>query len=284
MTLAGGTETRLVARATESAEAYEAYLLGRYFWNQRTEAGLRTAITEFQRALIVDPSYAEAYSGLADSYLLVDTYTSTAEERDYRTNFGQGLIAARRAVSLSPDLDMAHTSLGYGLWNVGEWESAEREFELAIELNPGYATAHYWYGLSLHRTGRVIEGVIHEERAMELDPVSQVNSLILGIGLWLAGRTEEAMEQVRETIELAPGWGNGWRELARVLLEIGEYDEGLEAWVNYARLANLDVQAARDAYEAAINYRQTGEPQTFSDFDLSLLRLIWLYSQTGQPD
>ena len=130
----------------------------------------------------------------------------------------------------------------------------------------------------------MIEGVIHEERAMELDPVSQVNSLILGIGLWLAGRTEEAMEQVRETIELAPGWGNGWRELARVLLEIGEYDEGLEAWVNYARLANLDVQAARDAYEAAINYRQTGEPQTFSDFDLSLLRLIWLYSQTGQPD
>ena len=159
VTLAGGAETQLVAEATESTEAHEAYLRGRYFWNQRTGTSLRSAITEFQRAVDLDPSYAEAYSGLADSYLVVDSYLLSAEERrDYRTNSVQGLIAARRAVSLAPDLGMAHVSLGFGLGSVGDWGSAEREFELAIDLNPGYATAHYWYGYYLHTTGRVIEG------------------------------------------------------------------------------------------------------------------------------
>ena len=284
VTLSGDEQTELVAQATESTEAHEAYLRGRYFWNQRTEESLRTAIDEFEKAIILDPEYAEAYSGLADSYLLVDSYVEALGRLDYRTNLDQGLIAARRAVSLSPDLGMAHASLGFGLWNVGEWESAEREFERAIQLNQGYATARYWYGFSLSNTGKALEGVIHTERAFELDPVSRVNSLILGISLWLAGRTEEAIEQLRQTTVLAPDWASGWRELGRTLLESGEYDGGLEAFVNFARFGDLDVRAAREAYEAAIDYRQTGEPQTFSDFDLSLLRLIWLYSHTGQPD
>jgi len=284
VTLGADEEATLVTEATESIEAHEAYLRGRFFWNQRTESGLRTAITEFQRAVDLDSNYAEAYSGLADSYLLVDAYVLTLGRIDYRTNLDRGLIAAERAVQLDPDLGMAHASLGFGLWNVGEWESAEGEFERAIQLNPGYATAHYWYGFSLSHIGKALEGVIHTERAFELDPVSQVNSLILGIGLRLAGRTEEAIEQLHKTTGFAPDWAAGWRELGKMLVESGEYEEGLEALVNSARLGNLDVQAARDAYEAAIRYRQTGEPQTFSDFESSALRLIWLYSQTGQPD
>lgn len=284
VTLAGGEQTRLVAEATESTEAHEAYLRGRYFWNQRTEASLRSAIAEFQRAVDLDPSYAEAYSGLADSYLLVDVYNLSLEGLDYRTNLELGLIAARRAVSLAPTLGMAHTSLGWGLWHIGEWESAGQEFELAIALSPAYATAHYQYGVSLYSTGRANEAVTHAERGLELDPVSQIITQNLGWALWSAGRIEDAIEEYRETIQLAPGWSFGWYQLAVALLYIGDYDEGLEAWVNDWRLTNRDVQVAREVYEAMIRYRETGEPQTFSEFDAGLSGLVWLYAQTGQPD
>ena len=284
VTLSGDRQTQLVAEATENTEAHEAYLRGRYFWNQRTEASLRRAITEFQRAVDLDPSYAEAYSGLADSYLLVDGYTVILDSLDFRTNFEQGLIAARRAVSLAPDLGMAHTSLGWGHWHVGDWERSEREFERAIQLSPGYATAHYQYGVSLFTTGRATEGVIHSEQALELDPVSQIISQNLGWALWSAGRTDEAVEQYRETTGFAPDWANGWFYLAVALLHVGEYDEGLDAWVNSYRLFNLDVETAREVYGAMTRYRETGEPQSFPDIDGSPGTLIWLYAHTGQPD
>ena len=281
---AGGEDTPLVAQGTTVSEAHEAYLRGRYFWNQRTGVSLRSAITEFQRAIDLDSSYAEAYSGLADSYFLVDVYAVDLESLDSRTNFEQGLIAARRAVSLAPELGMAHASLGYGLWNVGERESAERELRRAIALSPGYATAHQWYGISLFTTGRANEAVIRMERAMELDPVSPVISRNAAFAFAAAGRWEEATEKSRKAIELDPNWSPAWLSLSQNLLEVGRYIEGLEAWINYWRLANFDVEAAREAYEAVIRYRETGEPQTFSDSEGNSFILIWLYAQTGQPD
>ena len=142
VTLAGNQRETLVADATENPEAHETYLRGRYLWNQRTYGSLRNAITEFQRAVDLDPDYAEAYSGLADSYLLIDRYAEATRDLDYRTNHEQGLIAARRALSLAPELGMAHASLGFGLWNVGEWERAEREFERAIEQPRGTLSAN----------------------------------------------------------------------------------------------------------------------------------------------
>ena len=280
--LAGGEETPLVAQGTTVPGAHEAYLRGRYHWNQRTEENIRTAITEFQRAIDLDPNYSEAQSGLADSYLVVDAYTESPEALDVRTNLAQGLDAGRRAVSLAPDLGMAHASLGAGLWGVGQWESAERELERAIDLSPGYATAHHWYALLLYAGGRAEEGLIHAERALELDPVSRVISRNLGRALWVAGRIEEAIDQFRETTVLAPGWAAGWFELSRALLRVGEYEEGQDAWVTSARLPNADLQPWRDAYQAAIRYRETGEPQTFPDLDPGLFALYWVYAQSGQ--
>ena len=287
VTLAGGTETRLVAQGTAVPEAYQAYLRGRYFWNQRTGEGLRTAITEFQQAVDLDSSYAEAYSGLADSYLLVDNYAeTTTESQDYRTNLEQGLNAAQRAVSLAPDLGMAHASLGLGLFVTGKWGRAEQELGLAIELSPGYATAHHWYGIFLYGTGKATEGVIHGERALELDPFSPVISRRVSRTLWTVGRTEEAIEQFRETIKLDPTWPPTRFSLSQKLLEIGRYDEGREAWVNAGRLYNVDVDVdvAREAYEAVIRYRGTGDPQVFPDIDVNPTVVHWLYAQTGQSD
>ena len=284
ITLAGGAETRLVARATESAEAHEAYLRGRYLWSQRTEVSLHNAITAFERAIRLDPAYAEAHSGLADSYLVLNVYVEAIEDLDLRQNFAQGLEAAQRAVELDPGLGMARASLGYGLWNIGDWDGAERAYQRAIDLSPGYATAHHWYSILLTSIGRAIDAVMHSERAVGLDPVSPVISRSLGQALWTAGRTEEAIEQFRQTTELDPSAWFEWLELSQALIEAGQYDSGMVALENLLRSSDYDVQAVTDAYRAAVRYHQTGEEQTFSDFPYNWSGKIWLYSHTGQPD
>ena len=257
VSLGADDEATLVTEATENTEAHQAYLRGRYLWNQRTEASLRNAITEFQRAIDEDPSYAEAYSGLADSYLLVDIYTAEPEDEDFPTHLRQGLLAATNAVRLAPDLGMAHTSLGHGLWNVGEWNRAEEEFKRAIQLNPGYATAHQWYGLYLYSTGRADEAVAHGRTSRRLDPVSRVAAVELEGTLRVAGRIEEAIEQAREATQLAPGWPDGWFSLAFDLVRNGEYEPALNAWVQAERLSLVeDIEAARTAFQAVIRYGQ----------------------------
>ncbi len=111
-----------------------------------------------------------------------------------------------------------------------------------------------------------------------------MNSLVLGRALWGAGRIDEAIEQHCETIALAPEWQGGWFDLSGALLEVGEYEEGLAAFGRYLELANVDVQAGRGAYEAAIRYHQTGQLQRFSDVELNWPGLSWLYTETGQSE
>ncbi len=236
------------------------YLRGRYLWNQRTPQSMRNALSEFERAIELDPDYAEAYSGFADTYALVDLWVP-GQDLDYRTAYELGLTAARRALSLAPDLGMAHASLGWLLRFTGEWESAEREFERAIELNPSYATAHQLYATHLGITGRESEAVIHAQRSFEFDPVSRRISANLGRALLFAGRKEEAIEQYRATTELAPAWPNGWSGHSWTLLEVGEYEEGLEAWATLSRLVDRSAEAWEEVYRAMIRYHQTGEVQ-----------------------
>ena len=141
ITLGDDGGTTLVADATESTEAHEAYLRGRYLWNQRSEARVRSAITEFQRAVDLDSNYAEAWSGLADSYLVLPSYVDFP---DWEATLAQALPAAERAVALAPDLGMTHASLGYAYMVSARWEEAGSEFRRAIQLSPRYATAHGW--------------------------------------------------------------------------------------------------------------------------------------------
>ena len=287
VTLSGEQQTQLVAEATGSIEAHEAYLRGRYFWNQRTEERIRSAITEFQRAIDLDPSYAEAYSGLADSYLVLPDYATVTPTTFDPPGIGEGVEAARQAVEHDPNLGMAHASLGnaHGVW--GQWETAESEFVRAIELSPGYATAHGWYSLLLTETGRADEAVIAGRRAVAADPVSPVISNQLWWGLFAAKRYEEAVQQGRITIELAPSWASGWRELAEALFAVGEYEEALEARLNRARLMGLDTAVVIGYHEAMTRHAQTGEPQSLSlpaDFALPPIELSFIYAGTGQRE
>ena len=157
--LAGGQLTTVAAGGTESPEAHEAYLRGRFLWNQRTPESLLASIDEFQRAVELDPSYAQAWSGLADAYLVFMNNHGGVGDVDL---ISQGLDFAERAVEIAPDLGMAHASLAGGYLLTGEWAGAERSFERAVALSPQYATAYHWYGQLLGSTGRSGEAITTE--------------------------------------------------------------------------------------------------------------------------
>src|SRR5262249_52786832 len=139
----GSEKTAIAKRPTTNTEAYEFYLKGRFFWNKRTGTDLRTAIEYFNQALGKDPSYALAYVGLADSYLLLSAY-SAASPAD---SFPQAKAAAKKALELDDTLAEAHASLAKILSVYDyDFDGSIREFRRAIELNPNYATAHHWLG------------------------------------------------------------------------------------------------------------------------------------------
>src|SRR5712692_3422454 len=167
-------ESELLRRgAPQNRLAYEAYLKGRYFWNQRTASDIQKALGYFRQATEIDPSYAQAYTGLADCYSLLSEY---AYSPIYPK---EGMPAAKAAVLKALELDdtlaEAHNSLAYILANY-EWdyEEAEREFKRSIELNPNYAAAHQWYGEHLIAMGRLEEAGTELKRAQELDPLSLI--------------------------------------------------------------------------------------------------------------
>ena len=280
LALTGGQQATLVAGGTDDPEAHDAYLRGRYLVDQRTQESLSNAVAEFGRAIDLDPDYAEAHSGLADSYVLAAAYGFPP---GYRSNVDAGLSAARTAIELDPNLGMAHTSLGFGLWNLGEWNAAEEAFRQAIRLAPQYAPARQWYGLLLLTTGRPEEAIIEAERAVELDPVYRQAYRNLLWPLQAAGRMEDAIQRSREMIELAPDWAIGWQDRALVLFRSGDYDGGLEAGLESERLFGGDVEAAREAYGAIIRYAQTGEPNTTAEPPGLVVR-AWFYASVGQPD
>src|SRR4029450_3762167 len=140
--LTSSEKTAIGKRPTENAEAYELYLKGRFFWNKRTGADLRTAIEDFNQALGKDPNYALAYAGLADSYGLLRAY-GAASPAD---SFPQAKAAAKKALEFDDTLAEAHTSLALVLSQYDfDFEQSLKEYERAIQLNPNYATAHQWY-------------------------------------------------------------------------------------------------------------------------------------------
>jgi adenylate cyclase len=195
-----GSEMAAMAKApTANGEAYELYLKGSYFWNKRTGADLRKAIEYFNQAISKDSSYALAYVGLADSYLLLSNYGAAGPQ----DSIPQAKAAVKKALELDSNLGEAHASSGILSQGDFEFKRAITEYERAIQLSPNYAMAHHWFGdgplMALARSDRSIaEG----KRAVELDPLSLINNADLGWVYFNARRYEEAIAQLRKTIEI----------------------------------------------------------------------------------
>jgi tetratricopeptide (TPR) repeat protein len=202
---------------TVNADAYEAYLKGRYFWNKRTADGLNKAKRYFDEAVAKAPDYAQAYSGLADTYaLLGDWQYGVMTSRDA---LPAAKAAAIKALELDDTLGEAHTSLGFVLSGFDwDWAPAEREFRRAIELNPGYATAHHWYAWHLSLMGRHDEAIAEMRKARSLDPLSRIINVDVAEILLIAHFYDESAQQSRKTIEMDPDFALAHNQLAEAYL------------------------------------------------------------------
>jgi len=198
-------------------EAYQSYLKGRYFWNKRTADGLKSALAYFNQAIEEDPKYAQAYSGLADTYALLGDWQYGVTS--FKEALPKAKAAAIKALELDSSLSEAHTSLGYSL-RAFDWDfdSAGKEFQRAIELNPGYATAHHWNAMNLGLLGRPKEALVEMRKAENLDPLSLIINADLAEFLLLTHSYDASVEQGRKVIEMDSTFAIGHKQLGDAYL------------------------------------------------------------------
>ena len=224
LTLTEEERARLARRNTENTHAYLAFLKGRFFWNKRTEEGLRKGIAQFDEAITHDSEYALAYVGLADSYNLLCAYGALPPQE----GFPRARRAAERALELDEHLAEAHTSLVYAtLHFYWDWPAAEREFLRALSLNANYATAHQWYGGYLAAFGRFDESLAEIDRAHRIDPVSLMINADMGWLSFFARRHDRAIEQLRKTIEMDPNFALAYWLLGLNKEQKGQLEEAI---------------------------------------------------------
>lgn len=213
------TERRSIRKHyTEDPAAYDAYVEGRWSWNQRTSAGLLRAIGLFEKAVAKDPNYALAYAGLADCYSLAVWYVPMPASEA----LPKLTAAATRAVALDPQLGEAHLGMGNVYSFRWDWAGAKRENERAVSLSPWYATAHHWYSLDLALLGDFDAGIAEAQRARELDPLSPSINTDLGWVYYLARRYGEAIAAYRSTLAMDPGFSLARFDLALALSQVGK--------------------------------------------------------------
>ncbi|OLE55252.1 MAG: hypothetical protein AUG51_04010 [Acidobacteria bacterium 13_1_20CM_3_53_8] len=214
-------QRQLQRRGTSNTEAYNFYLKGNYSWNKRTVESLYKAIEYFQKAIEIDPDYALAYSGLANSYSLLGAYRVLSPDQ----SFAKAKVAAKRALEINPTLPEGHTSLALIVWLYDwDWGGADSEFRRAIELNPNYPLAHHWYGLFLGEMGRFDEAVAEEKRALQLDPVSVPIIADLGRVYFFARRYDEALEQFMKAYGTGTNVGDFSVNFSDLYEQLGKMD------------------------------------------------------------
>lgn len=213
--LTGEEEKRLTKRYTESVEAYQLYLKGRYYWAKRTAENLNRAVTYFNQSIQSDPSYALAYSGLADAYIILGVFG----EQSPAEAFPRAKAAANKALKIDPSLAEAYASLGdISIHFDWDWNAAGENLRKAIELDPVYATAHHWNSEYLTIMGRHDEAIAETKEAAELDPLSPMINTFVGWNYYCARKNDSAIVAFNKALEIDQGfsWAHlylGWSYL-----------------------------------------------------------------------
>ena len=253
--LTGDELRQLSKRGTDNAEAYEAFLRGRYHWNTMTADGFAKALTCFHKAVSLDPSYAAPYAGIAEYhcwlavYGLLPPHECLAAARE----------AAERAIELDATLAEAHTAHGLALLTQNmQWDVAEARFRRAIELNPNYPPAHAHYACQLGMERRFDESVAEARRAHELDPLNPFPAYFLAWCLYQARRYDESISQARHVLQSEPRYGSARFILSWSLRRIGKYDEA----ITEAKKA-IEVLGGVPMFSAALAaaYAEAGETE-----------------------
>ncbi|MGD0225560.1 MAG: winged helix-turn-helix domain-containing protein [Terriglobia bacterium] len=243
-------EARLASKRTANPRAYDAYLHGRYLWNERTAETAVGARVYFEQALREDPGFALAYSGLADYYAV-----------SWYAKFDQPLAEtyARKAVALEPDLAEAHASLGIACVYQRKFAEGDKELKRAMELNPNYAMAHHWYSQYLLILGRLTEALAENDRARQLDPFSLPINYLRGIMLIGLHEYDRAAEQLETAAAINPQSPLPHEQLGRIHWIEGRVPEALAEKKEAATLAQ-DSALFHDQEEIAAAYAKSGLP------------------------
>ena len=236
MELSAASHQSLASVRSANPDAYMAYLEGRYYWNQLSVPSLERAIVHLTQATELDPSFALAYSGLADAYCSLGVIGDVAPGE----MFPKARKAAENALALDDYLAEAHTSLAYVKfsydWN---WSSAEAEFQRAITLNPNYAIAHHWYGQFLRLMGREEDSIVEGHRPRDLDPRSLVINVEAGLPYYYSHRYDEALRHFRKALDLDPNFALAHHDIGWVLEAQGKYAEAIKEFERAVHISDV---------------------------------------------
>ncbi|HET6861623.1 MAG TPA: protein kinase, partial [Pyrinomonadaceae bacterium] len=249
--LTGEDEERLAKRYTNDAEAYQLYLKGRYFWNKRNEEGFRSGIEFFKRAEERDPTYALAFSGLADSYaLLCDIGAARPVDE-----MPKAKAAAQKAVDADSSLAEAFTSRAFVRLSYDwDWVGAENDFQQALKLNSKYPTAHQWYASYLMQMGKFNRAKGEIEQAYNLDPLSPIISSNAGLYSYYEHNYDDAITKYKLTLQSDPDFWVARHYLALAYVQKGMYDEaisGLRDLIKAPRSGPISDQVIANETEAS---------------------------------
>lgn len=278
--LTSDEKRRLTKRYTEDVEAYQAYLKGRYFWNKRTEEGMRKGVECFRQAIEIDPLYALAYAGLADSYNLLGIYNVLPPPEI----FPKAKAAAVKALEIDDTVAEAHTSLASVLQHFDwDWAGAEREYRRALELNPDYATAHHWYANYLITMERHAEAMEEMRLARRLDPLSPIIDGNIGNLLYYTRRYDRALEHFRKILKMEPDFYGTHSNLGGVYEQKGMYEEAISefekalalddnlstrAWLGHAYALAGKTAAA---HEVINDLKERAQSRYISPYDIAMI-------------
>jgi serine/threonine protein kinase/tetratricopeptide (TPR) repeat protein len=283
--LSGETEQQITKRQTEDTEAYKLYLKGRFHWNKRTPEDIKKSLDYFERALEIDPTYALAWAGVADSYTVGNgIYLGITQQESQ----AKSMAAVKRALELDDTLAEAHTTLADRLHYVDwDWQGSEREFKRAIELNPGYATAYQWYAELLGAWGRFDESIEAAKKAEQLDPLSPAMPGSVAGAYHAAGKFDEAEGWYLKALEMEPTLDIALFQLAELYVSTGQFDDAVKIWQRIYGFWGLEDRAEelgrRYAEEGQKAYWQT-LLETPAPYEPDDFYKAYLYGGMGDMD
>jgi len=270
------------------SDAYEAYLKGRYFWNKRDRKSVLKGLQYFQEAVKLDPTYALAHTGVADSYLILGVFNWLPPHEC----FPKAKAAALEALKINENLAEAHTSLANCNQMEWDWKGADLEYKRALALNPNYAIALLWHSVFLSWTGQHAAAIEEARRAQEVDPLSPIISTNVGQVLYFARRYEEVRKAIQKALEVSPDFFLARYILGLVCLQEHKLQEGTsELQAAVALFPEDDQTKAALGYAYALSDRKGDALAVLAELEkLSKARFVsprdiaLVYTGLGEKD
>ncbi len=288
--LSGADSKGLTKRYTESDEAYQLFLKGRFHFTRRTKEDILKSVEFFQQAIKLDPNYALAYAALADSFNAMTAYPYLSPKEAVP----QAKAAAKRALEIDPSLAEAHTALANSLacfdWN---WNEAEREFKRALELNPNDSGTHWRYAMFyLMVLGRREESIVEGKRAVELEPLNLNNGANLSGLYFHARQNDKALAEARQVFDLDQNFIVGRWALSQASIMQGMYNEAInlneqslqkdptnQVFLRFAGLAYAKAGRRQEAEQIISRYREMAKTHYVMSYHIAVI-----YAALGDKD